>query len=152
MKSVFLIIASTLCLLHASFAQQASKYNQQLADSLGADEYGMKMYSFVILKTGETHMEESAERSALFAGHMKNIGDLVKANKLIVAGPFGKNDDDFRGLFIFTEADIEKTKALLATDPAIASGLLAYDIYPWYGSAALGMYLPYSVEVTKKNP
>lgn len=152
MKSVFLIIASTLYFLHASFAQQASKYNQQLADSLGADEYGMKMYSFVILKTGETQMEEGDERSALFAGHMKNIGDLVKANKLIVAGPFGNNDDDFRGLFIFTEADIEKTKALLATDPAIAAGLLAYDIYPWYGSAALGMYLPYSVEVTKKNP
>ena len=133
-------------------AQQSTAFDQALADSLGADEYGMKMYSFVILKTGDKKMEAGKERTAIFAGHMKNINRLVKENKLIVAGPFGENEDEFRGLFIFTEPDIEKTIELLETDPAINSGLLAYDIYPWYGSAALSMYLPYSEKISKKKP
>jgi len=134
-------------------AQPSSvKFNSELADSLGADEYGMKMYSFVILKTGTNNMQVGAARDSIFSGHMANISRLVKEDKLIVAGPFGENDKAFRGLFIFTEPDIEKTKMLLATDPAISTGVLSYEIYPWYGSAALGMYLPFSEAVTKKNP
>jgi uncharacterized protein YciI len=151
-KLLFIILLSCLSTSFSSAQDVSKKYNKVLADSLGADDYGMKMYSFVILKTGTNDMEAGAERDSIFRGHMNNIGRLVEEDKLIVAGPFGANDDQFRGLFIFTEPDIQKTKALLATDPAIASEILAYDIYPWYGSAALGMYLPFSEEIAKKNP
>ena len=147
---IFCLLLSSISVIQAQ--ELPPNYDAHLADSLGADDYGMKMYSFVILKTGATEMEEGEERSKIFAGHMQNIGRLVESGDLIVAGPFGKNEDAFRGLFIFTEPDIEKTKALLETDPAISSGLLAYDIYPWYGSAALSMYIPFSEKVTKKNP
>lgn len=68
------------------------KYDKQLADSMGADDYGMKMYVLVILKTGSVKIEEKQKADSLFAGHMKNMGDLVEKGKLVVAGPMGKNE------------------------------------------------------------
>lgn len=126
-----------------------AQYNKALADSLGADEYGMKMYQFVILKTGQAKISSKDSVQQLFSGHMQNISRLVKEGKLIIAGPFGKNDNQYRGLFVFKVKDKEEAKNLLSTDPAVKEGLLAYEIYEWYGPAALPMYLPYSETVNK---
>ena len=128
-----------------------TEYNKALADSLGSDEYGMKMYQFVILKTGPNTIADKDSVKLLFKGHMDNINKLVKDGYLIVAGPFGKNDKQYRGLFIFKAADKNETERLLITDPAIKSGLLAYEIFDWYGSAALPMYLPYSEKIAKQK-
>ena len=84
---------------------------------------------------------------------MDNINRLVKENKLIVAGPFGKNDKNYRGLFILNNIKtMEEAKDLLQTDPAIKSGLLDFEIFTWYGSAALPEYLPFSEKIWKSNP
>ena len=124
--------------------------DQELAEKLGADDYGMKSYYFVVLKTGPEKNKNKEFVNEAFSGHMANINRLVKEEKLIVAGPFGKNNDQFRGLFILNNVKTEEeAKEILETDPAIKSGLLSYTIYPWYGSAALPMYLPYSEKVTK---
>ncbi|MGC4231750.1 MAG: YciI family protein [Niabella sp.] len=143
----------TCILLLFSFVLTAQKtnpqYNKVLADSLGADEYGMKTYQFVILKTGQRKINNKDSVQQLFSGHMQNINRLVKEGKLIIAGPFGKNDKQYRGLFIFKVKDKEEAQNLLITDPAVKEGLLAYEIYEWYGSAALPMYLPYSETVNK---
>jgi uncharacterized protein len=39
----------------------------------------------------------------------------------------------------------------LDKDPAITSGMLDTELYSWYGSAALPMYLPYSERISKKD-
>ena len=83
---------------------------------------------------------------------MVNIQKLAAEKKLVVAGPFGKNDSAFRGLFIFNVSKIEDAKALIATDPAIQADLLAADLYPWYGSAALPEYLEAHEKVWKSQP
>jgi len=49
------------------------KYNKQLADSLGADDYGMKIYVLVILKTGKAKIEDKQKADSLFLGHLQNI-------------------------------------------------------------------------------
>ena len=124
-------------------------YNQALADSLGADQYGMKHYFLVMLKTGGTVIEDKAKVGELFKGHMENIGRLAKAGKLIVAGPLEKNDKNYRGIFIFavkTKAEVEE---ILQTDPAVKADLLGAEIYPWYGSAALPLYLQYHESLQK---
>ena len=70
------------------------------------------------------------------------------AGKLIVAGPLKKNDKTYRGIFIL---DVKKEEAasILETDPAIKAKLLEPEIYEWYGSAALPIYLPYHEKVQK---
>jgi uncharacterized protein YciI len=111
----------------------------------------MKMYQFVILTTGPTVVEDKDDQSKLFEGHFANINKLSDEGKLIVAGPFGKNDDEMRGLFILDVETPEEAMELLMQDPTIEKGIFNVDIYPWYGSAALPMYMQYHsmIEMTE---
>ncbi len=128
-------------------------YDKVLAEKLGGNDYGMKSYFFVILKTGSNSTEDKHLISESFKGHMSNINRLVKEGKLIVAGPFGKNEKNYRGLFILNNTPtIEEAKIILQSDPAVKIGLLDYEIYTWYGSAALPEYLPVSDKIWKTNP
>lgn len=131
---------------------QKPVYDKNLADSLGADDYGMKSYTLVMLKTGSGNIEDKARVDSLFRGHLDNIGRLAEAGELIVAGPLGKNSNNYRGIYIFDEPDKAKVAELLQTDPAIKEDLLAYDIYSWYGSAALPVYLETHSKIEKIRP
>lgn len=104
-------------------------YNKSLADSLGADEHGMKEYTFEILKTGPASTLNKASLDSVFGGHLKNMGRLVKEHKLIVAGPFGKNEKVYRGLFILNVQNLEEASQLLETDPAIKAKLLTAEVF-----------------------
>jgi hypothetical protein len=143
-------------MLSAVFQLQAQTnnpaYDPALAEKLGADDYGMKSYMLVILKTGNNKTTDKAFIDSCFRGHMENIGRMVDDNKLIVAGPLGKNESSYRGIFILNVATTEEAKFLLQTDPAINENLLAADIYKWYGSAALPLYLPDSEKIWKVKP
>lgn len=140
--------------------QQASNgtsnplYDAELAEKLGADEYGMKSYIFVILKTGANPtVQEKSEINELFRGHLDNITRLVNEKKMIIAGPMGKNDKNYRGIFILSNVkDLEEAREILKTDPAVKAGILDVELYDWYGSAALPEYLPYSDKVWKSKP
>lgn len=128
-------------------------YNQKLADSLGADNYGMKAYTIVMLTTGSAKIEDKAKMSELMKGHMSNIGRLAKEGKVVVAGPFsGKNQRDYRGMFIFNTKSKEEAESWVKTDPAVAAGVFSYEIFPWYGSAALPLYLQHHKEIAKEKP
>lgn len=128
-------------------------YNKTLANKLGGDDYGMKSYHLVILKTGTSTTTDKELISESFKGHMSNINKLVEEGKLIVAGPLGKNDKTYRGIFIFNNVKtIDEVKELLQDDLAIKNGLLDYDIFTWYGSAALPEYLPFSDKIWKLKP
>ena len=126
-------------------------YDSTLAKTFGADDYGMKMYVLVILKSGSNTVENKAVRDSLFAGHMQNIGRLVDMGKLIVAGPLGKNDKTYRGIFILNVTTFEEANQLMEADPAIKEKLLEPELYNWYGSAALSDYLKTSDKIWKIN-
>ena len=145
------------CLLCSILYVQAQEkkpkaaFDEALAKKLGADNYGMKMYVLVILKTGSNTTETKAKTDSLFAGHMANMGKLVEMNKLIVAGPMGKNEKNYRGIFILNTKSIDEAKQLLETDPAVKSKILDAELYNWYGSAALAEYLPYHEKIQKAS-
>jgi uncharacterized protein YciI len=120
------------------YSQQPNpNYDEALAKSLNADEHGMKMYVFCILKTGSYTTASKEERQQLFEGHMANINRLAKEGKLVVAGPFEKNDKNYRGVFIFNVSTIEEAQALVATDPAVSAKLFEAELTLWYCTAAL---------------
>lgn len=128
-------------------------YDKTLAEKLGGDDYGMKSYFFVILKTGTNTTTDKELINESFRGHLDNIHQLVKEKKLIVAGPLGRNEHNYRGIFILNNIQSEEeVKDLLQTDPAIKNGLLDYEIFTWYGSAALPEYLPVSDKIWKSKP
>jgi uncharacterized protein YciI len=128
-------------------------YNISLAEKLGGDEFGMKAYYLVILKTGINKTEDKEYINTNFRGHIDNINRLVDEGKLIIAGPLGKNENSYRGIFILNNLkSIEEAKEILQTDPTIKNGLLDFEIYNWYGSAALPEYLTISDKIWKLKP
>jgi len=128
-------------------------YDRVLAEKLGGDDYGMKKYILVLLRTGSNKTTDKAYIAECFRGHLNNINLLVDQGKLIVAGPLGKNDQQYRGIFILTNINtLEQARELLQTDPAIKSGLLDLELFDWYGSAALPEYLPLSDKIWRLRP
>jgi uncharacterized protein YciI len=138
-------ILTFLCLylgLGLTMAQTPNpEYDAKLAEKLGADAYGMKSYVLVILKTGSVVIEDKALRDSLFRGHLDNIGRLADLGKLVVAGPLGKNEQHYRGIFILNVTNLEEARQLLESDPVIREKVLDVDLFLWYGSAALPEYL-----------
>lgn len=150
MRPIFFVFLFIIEL--AAFAQTENlSYDPELAKSFDADDYGMKSYIFVILKTGTAIVEDKAVRDSLFAGHLQNIGRLAGEGKLLLAGPLGKNDQTYRGIFILNVKTPEEAAQLLDTDPAIKANLLATEIFSWYGAAALGEYMKVQEKITKLN-
>jgi uncharacterized protein YciI len=152
MKQVIISMGIIWC-CGAALAQPANpQYDSVLAKKLGADDYGMKQYFFVILKTGPNKTKDKRFTDSCFAGHFANMGKMEAAGQLIVAGPFGKNNQQMRGLFILNAASLADAQQLVQTDPAVNGRLLRAEVYPWYGSAALPEYLKAVDKVTKKQP
>ena len=112
-------------------------FDAALAERLGADERGMRAYVLVILKTGPTRVPDGPERDAMFKGHFANMERLAAEGKLALAGPFAKDPDGWRGLFVFAVADVDEARALVATDPVIVNGEMVAEFHRWYSSAAV---------------
>ncbi|PWA10863.1 YciI family protein [Flavobacterium laiguense] len=143
---IFLLVTN----FNLLFSQETnSNYDEKLAKSLNADERGMKQYVFCILKTGSNTTVTEEEKNNLFKGHMANISRLAQEGKLVVAGPFMKNDKNYRGLYIFNVSTIEDAKTLVATDPAVKGNLLEAELTLWYGSAALQETLKIHEKIVK---
>jgi uncharacterized protein YciI len=154
MKPIRLLLPLTGCLLSAQITlAQTSEitYDEALANKLEADEYGMKKYVMVFLKTGPTTNLSKAQTDSLFGGHMQNINRLADAGKLTVAGPFFKNDK-YRGIFILNVPTLEEAQSLVATDPAVKARLLDTEMLMWYGSAALGSTPEIHKKIQRKAP
>lgn len=152
MRLLFTLFVFMLLPLGVMGQKTNPNYDPALATKLGADDYGMKEYTLVILKTGSNLTEDKAFIDSCFAGHFDNMGRMVKEDILIVAGPIGKNDMTYRGIFILNVTSIEEAAKILQTDPAINSKLLDAELYKWYGSAALPEYLEASDKVWKIEP
>lgn len=112
-----------------------SKYNADLAQELGADDYGMKRYVMAFLKSGPNRDQDPEAAHEIQAGHMAHITSMAESGKLVLAGPF-LDGGDIRGIFVF-DATMEEAEALTAADPAVQSGRLVMELHSWYGSAAL---------------
>ena len=151
MQKLFLIP-----LLFISFLGTAQNenplYDANLAKELGADDYGMKNYIFVILKTGDAEIDDPVARQEMFKGHFQNISKLAEEGKLVLAGPFGENDKAYRGLFILDVKSEEEAMKLLSKDPTISNGIFDVEFTPWYGSAALPTYFDTHKKIEKLSP
>ncbi len=133
------ILIAILLFVNANVNAQSTnkEYDSVLAKKLNADAYGMKKYYLVLLKTGTANITDKAKLDSIFTGHMKNIQWLASQNKLVVAGPLGKNDNNYEGIFILNTESKKEAEKMLETDTALHSKVLTAEYYLWYGSAAL---------------
>ncbi len=131
MKKYFLLTLIFL-ITAIAFAQETKKQKEEFPQ--------IRKYWFVLLKAGNNRTQDSATAAKIQEGHMNNIDKLYYEGKIKVAGPFGEKGD-WKGIFIFDTETKEEVEKLLQSDPAVASGRLAYDIKPWY-TAPMGSFVP----------
>jgi hypothetical protein len=147
---IFLI--SNLVILKGESQNENPNYDQALAQQLGADDYGMRFYYLAILSTGSNDSIAPDYIRVCFDSHMKNIRRMVDEGKMIIAGPLGKNMRNYRGIFIISMEKEEEVHHELLQDMTISEKLLEYTLIPWYGSAALPLYLEQSDKIWKIKP
>ncbi|MDZ7635788.1 MAG: YciI family protein [Bacteroidales bacterium] len=152
MKTYFSILLLLAVPLLAAGQETSHEYDSTLASQLGADERGMKTYVLVILKTGPADIQDKELRDSLFAGHFSNMDRLAAEKKLVLAGPMGANDNQYRGLFLYDVKSPEEAMELLEGDPTVTSGIFEVELYRWYGSAALPVHLETAKKISKRNP
>jgi len=152
MKKLLFFSILLFATIHIVGQTNNPNFDEALAKSLGADNLGMKMYALVILKTGSNHVTEKLKRDSLFAGHFANINRLVKLKKMIVAGPFEKNEQSYRGIFILDVTSFEEASKLLEADPTIKEKIFEPEMFQWYGSAALPEYLNAADKIWRSKP
>jgi len=128
--------SETLASPEAATRPVGSAYDSLLAQELGADDYGMKVYVMAFLYRGDATGLDSLQRAELQRAHLDNITRMAEAGDLVLAGPF-MDGQDLRGIYVFDVRTVAEAEALTNTDPAIKAGTLRMELRPWYGSAAL---------------
>ncbi|MGA7298313.1 MAG: YciI family protein [Rhodanobacteraceae bacterium] len=113
-----------------------SGHDASLAKQLGADEYGMRSYVLVLLRSSSRPVPKGPERDAMFKAHLANIHRLASTGKLVLAGPLD-GGDGLRGLFVFAVKDVDAARELVASDPVITRGEMVAEYHDFYGSAAI---------------
>ena len=151
MKSLITILFA-IASFHVAAQSVSANFDKALAQKLGADEYGMRSYVMGILKTGPTVIDDQEKMDDLFRGHMDNIQKMSAKGELVVAGPFKSNDQNYRGMYIFNVKSREEAEMLLKNDPMIAAKVMVVELYDWYGSAALGEYIPVHNKIEQRKP
>ncbi|MEO8446001.1 MAG: YciI family protein [bacterium] len=150
-KLFLTLILSVVSFAYARSQEINPEYDSTLAKSMQADDYGMKHYVFAILKTGSNNITDKNVLDTIFAGHMYNINRLAENGSLVLAGPFGENDKNFRGIFVFNVPTVEEALELVKSDPAVREKVLEVELYPWYGSATLLDIMKLHNKISKYN-
>ena len=135
MKKLSITLIGLLIISQVSFGQKDSSTKKM--------EQKIKQFWLVVLKTGPKDKEitDTTELNKIFAGHFGNMERLYNEGVLKAAGPFGKNDFTWRGLFILDCKTKEEAEAYVKTDTSVAAGVFIMDIVPWYSEPS-GSFAP----------
>jgi uncharacterized protein YciI len=111
-------------------------FDVTIADST----YHMKQYWFVLYTKGDGPPMDSLTAATLQKEHLAHQGAQAARGLIVMAGPFGSNDEGWRGSLLYDCETREEVEAQLVIDPFVKSGRLTYTIVPWWG--AVGTKLP----------
>jgi uncharacterized protein YciI len=113
-----------------------------------------KAYTLVFLVTGPKSAAIDADhKKEIFEGHMANIRRLADEDKLLIAGPFGKEKPDaaLRGIFILDTPDVATARAWTETDPGVKAGEFSAEYATLRTEAVLRRSLDLWREMEKKG-
>jgi len=85
---------------------------------------------FVLLKRPAVRPEISDDEAEVIqAQHLAHLTRMHDEGHLVVAGPFdGQPDETLRGLCFYRTGSLERTRELVAQDPAVVAGRLECEV------------------------
>jgi len=130
---------------------KAPDFDAELAERLGADVYGMRLYTLALLEPGDSQIVDPEQLASIQRGHLAHIRRMADEGHLVLAGPL-LDAPDLRGLFILATDDLDEARALVSLDPAVQAGRLTIRLERWYGSAALPELTNIHARIARENP
>ena len=90
-------------------------------------------YSLVVLRRGPRAAEyEGEELDRLQEAHLAHLRSMHERGAMLVAGPFGDQEDEtFRGLCLYG-LPLEEARALAEADPGVQAGRMRVEVMTWY--------------------
>ena len=90
----------------------------------------LRSYIFTYLVLDQPEKLSQEEMGEAMQGHFANMGVMAESGDLLIAGPLAEPriDPTYRGIFVFRTEDIEKGKALVATDPGVKAGVFKPEL------------------------
>lgn len=107
-----------------------------MADSLGADDYGMKHYLKVEFLPTAPRIQTEEENRAFEKAQYSYWKGLADQGHLALTGIYFGRNDVFSELLLNT-TDRTLADSLMQGDPKVKADLLRYRLWDWYGPAAL---------------
>ena len=91
-------------------------------------------YQLVLLKRPAEPMEYPEEKlQEIQAAHLGHLTRMAREGHLVVAGPFGDQQDErLRGLALYRVGSVEEARRLAEADPAVQAGRLEVEVMTWY--------------------
>jgi len=136
MKNLILVVTFIVAIVAAS-SNKTSSANSVKSITDSTPTYQMKQYWLVLLRKGQNRNHSKEDGEKIQAAHMANINRLHQQGKIVMAGPAG-NEQDIRGIFVMDGKDSTEIASYVATDSAVITGRLRFEILPWW--VAKGKY------------
>lgn len=91
-------------------------------------------YQLVLLKRPEEPSDYPPERlQEIQAAHLGHLTRMAQEGHLVVAGPFGDQEDEtLRGLALYRVGSLEEARRLAEADPSVQAGRLEVEVMTWY--------------------
>lgn len=91
-------------------------------------------YQLVLLKRPAERAELPPERvQEIQAAHIGHLTRMAEEGHLVVAGPFGDQEDEtLRGLALYRVESVDEARRLAEADPAVQAGRLEVEVMTWY--------------------
>lgn len=111
-------------------------------ERIEAAEAGLASYQLGLLRRGPRWTPEpTPEMMELQSRHLAHMDALVRAGKLVLAGPTDEPAEERKvgglaGIVVF-HTSAEEAAALVAADPAVEAGRLTVELYPWMATSKL---------------
>jgi len=126
------LLVSALLMASNLLSAQQREIVREFTRSTSNGPITMKLYVMCIyVRSSKPHMIDTARLPALQRAHLAYIDSLSDAGTILVSGPFGDQGDK-RGILIFHLADEEAARQIADADPLVKSGLLEYELHPWW--------------------
>ena len=92
------------------------------------------IYQLVLLRRPDSAPPLDLEvREELQRQHIAHLERMHAAGSLLVAGPFGDQEDEMlRGLCLYRVESVDQARELAEQDPSVRAGRLALDVMSFY--------------------
>lgn len=131
-----LALSTLLALFVLVLAGAAAAEEPQSAPAPAAEAAPMEFETFqlVLLKRPAEPTEHPPEKlQEIQRAHLEHLGRMAREGHLVVAGPFGDQEDEsLRGLALYRVGSVERARELAEADPAVLAGRLEVEVMTLY--------------------